>query len=129
MSQRMTWRGWGWEVLTHLLTRSVRTTVFGVSIIREKLTSQMNQNFCLACVFKMHIKTPTQSLPWWVVSKTTDWLHATGLALDQLPSRSELGTGMLCTILQTLQSTTEWSRGWQGNCCPWRGDPSRLKHR
>ena len=48
MSQRMTWRGWGWEVLTHLLTRSVRSTAFAVSVIREKLTSQTNQNFCLS---------------------------------------------------------------------------------
>lgn len=61
----------------------------------------------------MHIKTPTQSLPWWVVSMTTDWLHATGLALDQLPSRSEVSTGMLHTNMQTLQST-EWSRGRAG---------------
>lgn len=59
----------------------------------------------------MHIKTPTQSLPWWVVSMTTDWLHAMGLALDQLPSGSKLGTGMLYTILQRLQSSTEWSPG------------------
>ena len=62
----------------------------------------------------MHIKTPTQSLPWWVVSMTTDWLHAMGLALDQLPSGSELGAGMLRTNMQTLQSSTEWSRGRQG---------------
>ena len=110
MSQRITWRG---RWLIHLLTSCQKYSLW-CEHHKRKINKSNEPNFCLACVFKMHIKTPTQSLPWWVVSMTTDWLHATGLALDQLPSGSKLGTGMLYTNLQRLQSSTEWSPGLAG---------------
>lgn len=51
---------------------------------------------------KMHVKTPTQSLPWRVVSIPADRLHVAGLALGQFPSGSELRAGTFCTDLKTL---------------------------
>ena len=47
MSQRITWRGWGWEVAHTFVNQKCQKYSFRC-IMREKLTSQANQNFCLS---------------------------------------------------------------------------------